>query len=183
MYLYGEKIPAFVYKKGKYTYVRDRRDNSLIAKSSKFNTQNIHAGMKISSTKKLIPRFYSSAYSEIRGDNVSIQKPLVNIGIIKTEKRGLGYKYTSYRKPPKSIIYAQMILNITFSGKMKQVKTVEAQSSMQDVHVLAMRKKMFDEAFKGCWSQINFSPDQILINWMHYEYYSKNIKSRRWKAV
>lgn len=142
----------------KKTIIRDFFSLRVLGTSKKNINQTL-SDLKVKDKKAYNfsgKRFTSNFYKKRLIENRRI--PLNNV-ILVERTRNLGRKF------------GQIYLNITFY-KNETRKNVEAGShSPSDLSDKNNRNIAFDEAFKGCLSQIDFSYDRYEVNWIHYAYF------------
>lgn len=171
----GTVLDVTIYKKGDKTIVADSLRLKTLATSKKYNTKTIIGQLKKREkvTSKVIKAGLTRTGIKIK---TKIKTPKIKIKEIKrtllSDKSGI---ILIERQTPLRSRLGKLWINVTFIDKKDNKKIVEAGSATQRfLHKEDNRQKAFNEAMKGAFSQINFSPKEIIINWVHYAYYEQD---------
>ena len=150
----GVNKNILVYKKNNKTIIADRYTLKTLATTKRFNLRNINKGFK----EKIVIR-----------NGKKFRTTPVKLKVIDTIK----FKNTVHNDRTFALKkkVGKLFMSVTFIGKHKERKTVEGGSrKLRLLKVKSQYNIAFNEAFKGAWSQVNFSPQDWIINWVHYSY-------------
>ena len=167
----GERKFLTAYKKGNKTIIADRLSLRTLATTKKFNLTNVMSGFK---SKKITSKFGGKI---IKKQTTPIKLKEVRREVLKN------FSLVEKSNPIRKRV-GQIYISVTFwKGKEESPtakQTVEGGSRKQRQLINNRNKRIaFDEAIKGAWSQVRFSPDGYRVNYIHYAYYINRSRQER----
>lgn len=150
----GESKILLVYKEKGRTILANPYTLEKLATTKRYNIKNIEQGFKEKLTLK------QGKKTKTTPIKLKIIKKTYYDKTIHTE-----------RSFPLRKAIGKIFLSATFYGS-RGIKTT-TEGGSQTLRLLSSnteREKSFEEAFRGAWGQVNFSPQDWVINWIHYNY-------------
>lgn len=166
--IYGDRRNFYIYRKGNKTKVVDRHTLKEFISTKKYNIKSIK--------NALLLRKETDLKTSVHGLDAKVSDHVVKVNFISRElnrakkSKKLMSIQQDYGRPLN--VVGRLIASVSFKSKSGHWTTVEGQSNSYRLLRESNQKDLaLKEALTNAWFQINFSPQDVRVNWIRYRYY------------
>lgn len=171
VYRDGEKQDYLIYRKNNKTVVARAYDVKKVYSSRKDKKEVISL---LGKKKETTAHIKEASWKDKQGNDIyysskeiKTKSPSILLDVVRTERFNNFYREHSDRARRRR---GTIFLNITFfNAKKTKKQTVEADSG-EDHNLRTDKSLAWQQAFRRCAAQVNFSWDDYTVNYEHYVY-------------
>lgn len=155
----GVKLRLLAFREKGKTKVLDFQTLKQVAVTTRYTPKNIRQGIETSKTGK----------KRIGKEDVIVKRPDVRVSLI--EREFTPNFFQTVRQFPLKKKLGKVFLSVTFFKGNNRMTVEGGSRRLRNLSSAREFRMSYDEAFKGAMSQINFSYERFVINWVHYSYF------------